>query len=82
MKESARAARDEVAHNRSMAALEELLGANNDKVKEFAGLRMRRLPTDVRLMMEREILADVLEDLAQKNTANKRKTPKTHERRH
>lgn len=63
MKESARAARDEIAHNRCVAALKALASEGNEKVAELEDLRMRRLPAPVSSMMEREIMADVLEGL-------------------
>ncbi len=64
MKESIRAARDEIAHNRNVAALKRLAGEDDAKVKELEDLRARRLPADVGSMMEREIMADILEGLA------------------
>ena len=64
MKESARAARDEIAHNRSVAALEKLAGEDDPKVQELKDLRTRRVPPEVATMMEREIMADILEGLA------------------
>lgn len=65
MKESARAARDEIAHNRSVAALKSLAGEDDEKVRELEDLRARRVPADVGSMMEREIMADILEGLAE-----------------
>lgn len=63
MKESARAARDEIAHNRCVAAMKALVGEDDPKVRELEDLRMRRLPPAVGSMMEREIMADILEAL-------------------
>lgn len=65
MKESVRAARDEIAHNRSVAALKQLAGENNDKIKELENLRLHNVPpTIMGATLEREVMADVLEDLA------------------
>ena len=66
MKESARAARDEIAHNRSVAALKQLAGEDDHNVKELEDLRARRMPADVGSMMEREIMAGILEGLAKR----------------
>ena len=64
MKESIRAARDEIAHNRSVAALKVLAGEDNEKIKELEDLRVRRVPEPVGSTLQREIMADILEDLA------------------
>ncbi len=63
MKESARAARDEVAHRRCTAALKEL-APDDPKVAEFEEAGLRRMPEPVLAMVEREIMADILEGLA------------------
>ena len=71
MKESARAARDEIAHNRSVAALKALAGEDDPKVTELEDLRARRMPAAVGSMLEREIMADILEGLAERQAALK-----------
>lgn len=64
MKESARAARDEIAHGRLVAALKELAGEDDPNIKELEEVRMRRMAAPVGMMVEREIMADILEKLA------------------
>lgn len=71
MKESARAARDEIAHNRSVAALKRLAGEDNEQVAALEEVRARRLPPAVAAMTEREIMADILEGLAEEHAALK-----------
>lgn len=68
MKESARAARHEMAQNRCVAALKALAGQDDPKIEELEGLRARRMPPAVSAMMEMQIMADVLEGLAPANT--------------
>ncbi|MDP9439804.1 MAG: hypothetical protein M3P49_13865 [Actinomycetota bacterium] len=63
MKESARAARDEIAHNRCVVALKSLVGENHEKVRELEDLKAQRLSAPVAGMMEREIMAEILEVL-------------------
>lgn len=63
MKESARAAQHELAHNRSVAALKELLGDDDPKVRELEDLKARRMPPAVAAMEEAKIMADILEEL-------------------
>lgn len=65
MKESARAARDEIAHNRNVAALKTLVGDDNEKVRGLENVRAQRMPPAVSAMVEREIMADILEGLAE-----------------
>ncbi len=65
MKESVRAARDEIAHNRSVAALKQLAGENNEKIRELEELRAHnKPPTATGATLEREVMADILEGLA------------------
>jgi DNA integrity scanning protein DisA with diadenylate cyclase activity len=61
MKESARAARDEIAHNRCVAALEQLAG--EDAARELKEIRSRRLPPAVASTYELEVMAGILEGL-------------------
>lgn len=64
MKESVRAARDEIAHNRSVAALKQLAGEDNEKIKELENLRLHNVPpTIMGATLEREVMADIVEDL-------------------
>lgn len=64
MKESARAAQHEIAHNRCVAALKSLVGEDDPKIRELVDLKARRMPPAVGAMMETQIMADILEGLA------------------
>lgn len=64
MKESARAAQHEIAHNRCIAALRELPGAQPEKIQELEDLKARRMPPAVAAMEEQKIMADILEGLS------------------
>lgn len=64
MKRSRLAAEDEIAHDRIVAAFKALLGEDHERVQELEGLKGIRMPTDVRAMEEKKIMADVLEGVA------------------
>ena len=63
MKEERRAAEHELAHNRCVAALEQLLGGDHGKIQELRDVRMRRMSPPVAAMEEQKVMADILEDL-------------------
>lgn len=64
MKEEARAAQHEIAHNRCVAALEQLLGEDHEKIWELRDVRSRRMSPAVAAMEEQKVMADILERLA------------------
>lgn len=68
MKESRRAARDEDAHRRLIAAAEKL-STDTEKIADLKAVRQRRLAPETAAMMEREILADILEGVEEGTVA-------------
>jgi DNA uptake protein ComE-like DNA-binding protein len=71
MKRSRLAAEDEIAHDRIVAAFKALLGEDHERVQALDGLKGIRMPTDVRAMEEKKIMADVLEGIAENRAGNK-----------
>jgi DNA uptake protein ComE-like DNA-binding protein len=64
MHEGIMAARDEIAHNRLVAGFNQLTGTDSEKIAELENLRLHnKPPTLMGFMLEREVMADIVEGL-------------------